>query len=89
MTSWLPLAQGESSRLTQIQVHTCLWIIHNSTLHTNQAQKNKGGIACITFLNSSFDLNTASWQEPTLPEGTEVKKGESPNKETSNTLVGG
>jgi hypothetical protein len=46
-------------------------------------------LACDTFLNSSFDLNTASWQEPTLPEGTDVKKGESPNKETSSTQVGG
>ena len=43
----------------------------------------------ITFLNSSFDLKTASWQEPTLPEGTDVKKGESPNKEPSRTQVGG
>jgi hypothetical protein len=31
----------------------------------------------------------ASWPEPTLPDGTEVKKGESPKRQPSRTEAGG
>jgi hypothetical protein len=67
-----------------------VYAVYNSTLHrrNHKALKNSVGTS-YTFLNSPFDLNTASWQEPTLPEGTDVKKGESPNKETSSTQFGG
>lgn len=54
-----------------------------------KALKNLSDTGTCTFLNSSFDLKTASWQEPTLPEGTDVKKGQSPNNKPSSTQVGG
>ena len=40
-------------------------------------------------MNSSWDLYTESLPEPTLPEGTDVKKGESPKMQPSRVLVGG
>lgn len=42
-----------------------------------------------TCLNSSLDLKTDSGPKPTLPEGTDVKKGESPNINPSSVLAGG
>lgn len=43
----------------------------------------------ITCLNSSFVLWTDSGPEPTLPEGTDVKNGESPNMKPSSVEAGG
>lgn len=43
----------------------------------------------MTFLNSSFDLKTESGDEPTLPEGTDVKNGESPSMKPSRVHAGG
>lgn len=43
----------------------------------------------LTCLNSSLDLYRESLPEPTLPEGTDVKKGESPRMHPSSAHAGG
>lgn len=50
---------------------------------------NEDKIIKNTCLNSSLDLYTESCPKPTLPDGTEVKKGESPKMHPSSIHVGG